>query len=58
MIYSQSMPSTRWHLCMVINEVSILTSVQDTRLALGSLVRAMTRKFTLITIAFLIFTFF
>ncbi|MFH0730619.1 MAG: ATP-binding protein [Pseudomonadota bacterium] len=58
LIYSQSMPSTRWHLCMVVNEVSILTSVQDTRLALGSLVAAMTRKFTLITIAFLIFTFF
>jgi PAS domain S-box-containing protein len=58
LIYSQSMPSTRWHLCIVINEISILTSVQDTRLALGSLVAAMTRKFTLITIAFLIISFF
>lgn len=54
LIYSQSMPSTRWHLCMVVNEISILSSVQETRAALGSLVNAMTRKFTLMTIAFLV----
>lgn len=58
LIYSQSMPSTRWHLCIVINEASILSSVQDTRLALGALVSTMTRKFTLITIAFIVISFF
>jgi len=58
LIYSQSMPSTRWYVCNVINEVSILSSVQDTRQALAALVGVVTHRFTLITIAFLIVSFF
>lgn len=54
LIYSHAMPTTQWRLCVVTNEASILSSVQETRLALGNLVKTMSKNFTFITIAFLL----
>lgn len=54
LIYSHAMPTTQWRLCVVTNEASILSSVQETRLALRNLVKTMSKNFTFITIVFLL----
>lgn len=55
LIFSQVMPSTGWHLCVVIPESFILSSVNETRSAIASVVKKMNLKFTVITTALIVF---
>ncbi|SDU40671.1 ATP-binding protein [Desulfobacula phenolica] len=54
LISSQIMPSTGWHLCIVIPESFILSSVNQTRNAIDSVVKKMNYRFKWVTLAFLV----
>lgn len=54
LISSQLMPSTGWYLCIVIPESFILSSVNQTRNAIDSVVKKMNYRFKWVTLAFLV----
>ncbi len=54
LISSQIMPSTGWYLCIVIPESFILSSVNETRSAIDSVVKKMNDRFKGVTLIFLV----
>lgn len=54
LISSQIIPSTGWHLCIVVPESFILSSVKETRNAIDSVVKKMNNRFKGVTIIFLV----
>ncbi len=54
LISSQIMPSTGWYLCIVIPESFILSSVNETRSAIDSVVKKMNYRFKGVAIIFLV----
>lgn len=56
LVSSHRIPATGWRLAVVVPESSLLSSVLETRYALGQVVRRMTAKFSIFSLTFLICT--